>query len=243
MLRALIFAIGLLPVAALADEAAIRKALEPLLAARVESVRATPIAGLFEVHVETEDGPRIVYTDARASHVLHGNIYEPRSGRNLTEERLRKLSEIPFHALPLNQAVKIRRGNEKRVLAVFSDPYCPACRQFEKTLQQADDITIHIFMIPVIRPDLADHSKAVWCSPDPARAWLDLALRGKPPAAKAACDNPVEQNVQLARRLRVQATPTLIFADGERHEGGLPLAELIRRLDHPAAAAQSAMPR
>lgn len=40
----------------------------------------------------------------------------------------------------------------------------------------------------------------------------------------------------------MQATPTLILPNGERHEGGLPLAELIRRLDH-AAAAQSAMPR
>lgn len=242
MLRALIFALGLLPAAASANEAAIRKALEPLLAARIGEIRPAPIAGLFEVHVQTEDGARILYTDARASYVIQGNLYEPRTGRDLTGERLRKLSEVPFDALPLDRAVKIQRGNRKRVLAVFSDPYCPACRQLEKTLQQVDDVTIHIFMIPVIRPELADHSKAVWCSPDRAGAWLDLALRGKPPAAKAACDDPVEENVQLARRLRVQATPTLILPNGERHEGGLPLAELIRRLDH-AAATQSAMPR
>lgn len=242
MLRALILTLGLLPAAAFADEAAIRRALEPLLgSARIESVRAAPIAGLFEVHVETESGARIIYTDARASHVIHGNIFEPRSGRDLTDERLRKLSEVPFKSLPLHQAVKIQRGNGKRVLALFSDPYCPACKQFENALQQVDDITVHIFMIPVIRPELADHSKAVWCSPDRARAWLDLALRGKPPAAKPSCDNPVEKNVQLARSLRVQATPTLILPNGERLDGGLPPAELIRRLD--AAAAQPARPR
>lgn len=90
MLRALIFAIGLLPAAALADEAAIRKVLEPLLGAKIESIRPAPVAGLFEVQVQTEDGARILYTDARASYVIHGNIYEPRSGRDLTEERLRK---------------------------------------------------------------------------------------------------------------------------------------------------------
>lgn len=237
MLRALIFALGLLPAAGFADEAAIRKALEPLLAARIGEIRPAPIAGLFEVHVETEDGTRIVYTDARASYVIHGNIYEPRTGRDLTGERLRKLSEVPFDALPLDQAVKIRRGNGKRVLAVFSDPYCPACKQFENTLQQVDDITLYVFMIPVIRPDLADHSKAVWCSADRAQAWLDLVLRGKRPAAKSACDNPIDKNLQLVRKLRLQATPTLILANGERHDGGLPLPELIQRLDQPPARA------
>ena len=162
---------------------------------------------------------------------------EPRSGRDLTEERLSKLTEVPFKSLPLDQAVKIQRGNGKRVLALFSDPYCPACRQFENTLQQVDDLTVHVFMIPVIRPELADHSKAAWCSPDRARAWLDLALRGKPSSASPACDNPIEKNLELAGRLRIRATPTLILPNGERHDGGLPLAELIRRLDNAAPAA------
>jgi thiol:disulfide interchange protein DsbC len=37
--------------------------------------------------------------------------------------------------------VKVQRGNGKRVLVMFSDPYCPYCKQFEQTLQQIDDIT------------------------------------------------------------------------------------------------------
>ena len=78
-------------------------------------------------------------------------------------------------SLPLDLAVKVQRGNGKRVLAMFSDPYCPACRQFEQALAQVDDITIYYFMYPVIRPELADHSRAVWCSPDRAKAWLELA--------------------------------------------------------------------
>jgi thiol:disulfide interchange protein DsbC len=105
-----------------------------------------------------------------------------------------------------------------------------------------DDITIHVFMIPLIRPELADHSKAVWCSPDRGKAWLDLVLHGKHPAAKPACDDPIEKNVQLARRLRLQATPILIVRNGERHDGGLSLPELVRRLDQPAAG-PSARPR
>jgi thiol:disulfide interchange protein DsbC len=148
------------------------------------------------------------------------------------EERLRKLSAIDFGTLPLEQAVKIQRGNGKRILAIFSDPYCPACKRFEGELQQVDDITIYVFMYPVIRPDLSEHSKAVWCSADRGLAWLDLVLRGKRPAAKAACQDPVEKNLRLGRGLQVNPTPTLIFANGERYSGGLSIPQLEERLDH-----------
>jgi thiol:disulfide interchange protein DsbC len=232
--RALLIALGMLPLAASADEAAIRQALEPLLGARIEGVRPGPISGLFEVHIVLEDGPRIIYTDVQGSLLLQGNVYEPRSGRNLTEERLRSLAAIDFSMLPLDQAVTIRRGNGKRVLALFSDPHCPACRQFEAMLQQVDDITVHIFMVPVIRPDLADHSRAVWCSRDRAQAWFDLVLHGKLPAAGPECADPVDKNVRLARAMRLRATPTLIFANGERHDGGMPAPALRVRLDEAA---------
>ena len=144
---------------------------------------------------------------------------------------MRKLNAIKFESLPLDQAVKIQRGNGKRILAMFSDPYCPACRAFEQTLQQVDDITIYVFMFPVIRPELADQSKSVWCSPDRAKAWLDVALRSKPPTAPASCANPVEKNLQLGRGLGVNSTPTLVLANGERITGSLAKADLLDVLD------------
>ena len=210
---------------ALADEATIRKTVEEKLGGvKVEGVQKGPL-GLYEVRFRSSSGMRIVYTDENATHIFVGKIYEAASDRDLTEERLRKLNAIKFDSLPLEQAVKIQRGNGKRVIAMFSDPYCPACKQFEQVLQQVDDITVYVFMFPVIRPERADHSKAVWCSPDRAKAWLDVALRGKPPAAKPACANPIEKNVELGRSLGVNRTPTLILANGERVTGGLALAD------------------
>lgn len=216
---------------AAADEAQIRKTIEQKLGgAKVEGVQPAPL-GLYEVRFRSADGMSIVYTDANATHIFLGKIYETQSGRGVTEERLRKLNAVKFDSLPLEQAVKIQRGNGQRVLAMFSDPYCPACRQFEQTLQKLDDITIYVFMFPVIRPELAEQSKAVWCSPDRAKAWIDVALRGKPPTAKPDCENPVAQNLEYGRRLGVNSTPTLIFADGERVTGGLRVADLNEFLD------------
>ena len=222
-----------------ANEAQIRKALEPKLGgAKIEGVQPAPVAGLWEVRVRTERGLRILYTDASAAHVIDGNIHDVRANRDLTEERLRKLNAVKFEALPLDLAVKVQRGNGKRVLAMFSDPYCPACRQFERTLGQMDDITVYVFMFPVIRPENIDHSRAVWCSPDRAKAWLELAAAPQPkvPQAAPSCPNPVDKVLDYGQKLGVNSTPTLIFANGERLAGGLRLADLTEMLEKAGTA-------
>ena len=235
MLRTLALLLALFATAAVANEAAIRKALEAKIgASKIEGIQPSPIPGLFEVRVRTANGPQILYTDATGTHLIDGSIYHIASGRDLTEERLRKLTAIRFEALPLDQAVKIQRGSGRRTLVMFSDPYCPYCQQFELTLQKIDDIVVYVFMYPVIRPQNADHSKAVWCSPDRAKAWLELAIQHKRPAAAADCDNPVEKNLELGRSLRVTSTPTLILANGERVAGGMSLADLKNALDQAA---------
>jgi len=233
---------GLLLVVALpaaANEAAIRKALEGKLdGARIEGIQPAPMAGLWEVRYRGEDGTRILYTDPAGKLIIQGRIFDLATDRDLTEERLRKLNAVRFDALPLDLAVKLQRGNGKRVMAMFSDPYCPACRQFERTLAQIDDITIYVFMYPVIRPENASHSRAVWCSPDRAKAWLDLAAAAQPkvPAASPNCANPVDKVLSAGRALRVNATPTLILASGERISGGLAAEDLKALLDQPVAA-------
>jgi thiol:disulfide interchange protein DsbC len=222
-----------------ANEAQIRKALEPKLAgAKIEGVQPAPVAGLWEVRVRTDRGLRILYTDPTAAYVIDGNIHDLRTNRDLTEERLRKLNAIKFDSLPLDLAVKIQRGNGKRVLAMFSDPYCPACRSFERVLAQLDDVTIYVFMYPVIRPENADHSRAVWCSPDRAKAWLELAAAARPkvPEVAASCANPVDKVLEVGHKLGVNSTPTLFFVNGERVSGGLRPEDLKEMLDQVAAA-------
>jgi thiol:disulfide interchange protein DsbC len=221
--------------AVLADEASLRQALEPKLGVQIDGIEPGPVPGLYEVRYRSPQGVQVIYVDATGNYVIQGKIYDLRSERDLTEERLRKLNAIKFESLPLDLAVKVQRGDGKRVLAMFSDPYCPACRQFERSLAQIDNVTIYVFMYPVFRPENVDHSRMVWCSADRAKAWLELAAAPKPkvPNAPKNCGDPVDKVLKLGRSLAVNSTPTLVLANGARLSGGLSPQDLKDLLDQP----------
>jgi len=241
MRKVLLLVLALLALPALAGEAEIRQVLKAKFPnIRIDGIQPAPMPGLFEVRFQTQQGPQIIYTDAQGAFlIVDGSLVDAKSGRNLTEERMQKLTAIEFSALPLDLAVKVQRGNGKRQVAMFTDPYCPYCRRLEQTLLQIDDITVYVFMFPVIRPDNADHSRAVWCAPDRAKAWLELAANDTPkvPAGGATCPNPVDKVLELGRSLRVNGTPTLFFPNGERASANWTQEQLRAKLDATARAA------
>ena len=232
--------------AAHANEEAIRKAVGDARRRGQGRGRAkTGILGLYEVRAHDRGGPRIIYTDEAASYFFLGNIIDNKTQTDLTEARMSKLNAIRFADLPLAQAFKIVRGKGTRQLAYFSDPRCPYCRRFDQELTKVDDVTVHVFLIPIISPESAAVSKAVWCAPDRAKAWLDLMLNDvAPPAPKANCDAPLEKNLAFSRKHRINGTPTLIFADGQtrrRHDSRGRAVEDARRSEPEVTARRSSL--
>jgi thiol:disulfide interchange protein DsbC len=235
LLTALAFGAAL-PGAASADEATVRKAVKAFLGeeSTIEGVSRAGFLGLYEVLVATPEGTRILYTDAAAQYFIFGSVIEAQSQTNHTEARLRRLNAIRFADLPLAQAVKIVRGKGTRPLAYFADPRCQYCKRFDQELSQVDDVTVYVFLLPIIAQDSPALSAAVWCSADRGKAWLDLMLKNVTPAA-AACDTPLEKNLALGRKFGIKGTPTLIFADGQRLSGWMPAARLSQLLDEAGA--------
>ena len=224
--------LALMATAAVADEAAVRRALQGKLGdATVESVQKAPFGELYEVVLRGADGVRILYVDSAASVILTGQAIDAKSGRNLTEERTRQLGAIKWASLPFDEAITIVRGNGRRKIAVFSDPNCPFCKRFEKDLASLDDSTVYIFLYPVIRPESVVQTKAVWCSRDRAKAWRDLMVRGVQPTAAPDCKTPVEKLVALGHRLGANATPTWFIETGERYSGALAFDDVRKLLD------------
>ena len=221
-----------LGLSAAAQEATIRKNLAeriPQLQA-IDEVSKSPMAGLYEVRV---NGTEIYYTDAEANFLVQGSLIDTKQRRNLTEERVDKLTAINFEALPFKDALTIVRGNGKRRLAVFQDPNCGYCKRFERDLQKLNHVTIHMFLYPILGPDSADKSRQIWCAKDPAKAWTDYMVRDLALAhtATPSCDvAAITRNVELGRKHKISGTPTLLFADGSRVPGAISAAQVEKYL-------------
>jgi thiol:disulfide interchange protein DsbC len=207
----------LLSASAHADPA-VKKALESRYPEiKVEKINKAGYGDLYEVLA----GGEIIYTDEKVTFVLIGNLLDTRTKENVTEARLRKLTAIAFNELPLDKAVKTVIGTGARRLAVFSDPYCGYCKRFEPDILGLKDVTIYTFLYPIIRPESSLVSKKVWCSKDRVKAWQDLMLRSIDPSGAGTCDNPIDEVLAVGQKLRVTATPTTFFEDGERIAGAL----------------------
>ena len=227
-LLALVLAVVLIP--AVAQEAAIRKNLAERLPQlqSIDEVSKTPISGLYEIRV---NGTDILYTDADGNYLIQGNLIDTRARRNLTEERIEKLSAIQFDALPIKDAFTIVRGNGKRKLAVFEDPNCGYCKRFERDLQKVDNVTIHMFLYPILGPDSMEKSKKIWCAKDQSKAWLDHMVRDQAPNTAASCDvTALTRNVDFGRKHKINGTPTLFFVDGSRVPGAISSAQVEKFL-------------
>jgi thiol:disulfide interchange protein DsbC len=224
--------------AAHAGEAEIRKNLAAQIPqfVKIEEITKTPMAGLYEVRT---NGVEIYYTDEQGNYLLQGNLIDVRARKNLTEERVERLSQVAFDKLPLQDAFKIVRGNGKRKLAVFEDPNCGYCKQFERDMKNIDNVTVHLFLYPVLGPDSTAKSRDIWCSKDKPKAWGDWMTTGvKPEAAAAGCDAAaLQRNIEFGRKYNITGTPTLIFGDGTRAPGAIPSAQVEKMLAAATLAA------
>lgn len=217
----------------LASDRQIRQAIQTLApGAKITQINNTGLKGIREVVIEGEQGPMVVYTDNAGRFILVGDMLDVQTRRNLTKERMDKLTEVKWDSLPLHNAIKVVRGNGQRKLAVFSDPDCGFCKRAEVEFAKLDNVTIYVFLFPLaMHPDAPRKSRLVWCSKDRDQAWLDLMLRGRLPEGRSNCDNPVDENLALGARLRVDGTPAMFLPNGRRVPGFMPAARLEPLLD------------
>lgn len=206
----------------------VRQAVQTLApGAKVTQIGKTEVKGMLEVTIDGDQGPMVVYVDEAGKYMLVGDLLDVKSKRNLTKERMDKLTAVKWDSLPLKDAIKVVRGNGQRKLAVFSDPDCPYCKKAEAEFAKLDNVTIYTFLYPLdFHQDAARKSRLVWCSQDRAQSWLDLMLRGKVPDGKGDCATPLEANLALGRKLRVEGTPAMFLVNGKRVPGYVPAGRL-----------------
>ena len=183
--------------------------------------------GLFEVLI----GGELYYVDANVNFVIAGRMFDARTREDLTQKRLDIALKVDFKSLPLDRAIKTTRGNGSRVIVTFEDPNCQYCKRLWQTMGDLKDVTIYTFLYPILSADSGVKSKAIWCSKDRAATWDQYMVGGKVPAAAPDdCKHPIDENVALGRSLGINGTPTIIFTDGSRAAGALPVPMIEQRI-------------
>jgi thiol:disulfide interchange protein DsbC len=204
----------------------------------VDTVRSTPIDGLFEV---TTKGMDLFYVDRTGRYgLIDGRMVDMRDRKDLTVGRITELRNIDFKKLPLHLAIKT--GNGSKVLAVFEDPTCPVCRPLHKFIAQIPDTTVYHFPYPVATKEALPITATVWCSSNRAEVW-ERAMQGAqvPPAAKPTCDIAgLEQIVKIGDALNVIGTPTVFLSNGRRLQGAVPPDQFMAALEESSRSTATA---
>ena len=228
-LRICLYMALLISSVAAASEATVRQAMQKKYPdVPVESVARTPLAGIYEVYANGE----IVYVDESVNYlIVRGRLIDVARKSDLTDGRLRVLTAVKFDQLPLDLAFRQVQGKGTRRLAYFADPNCPYCKQIEPNLAKLENVTIYIFLYPVLGQDSYEKSKAVWCSKDRVKVWNDWMLNGNPPKGPGNCETPIEKILAYGKQKNINGTPTLFFADGQRVAGAIPLDQLEKLVD------------
>lgn len=220
--------------AAAREIAAVKQALEAKFpGAPIRNVSRSPYFGLYEAQLDD----RMLYTDGKVNYVIVGSVYDTATRTNLTEQRMRRMNRVAWDSLPLELAIKKVKGDGSRKLAIFSDADCPYCKKLETEMKGLDNVTIYTFLFPIdqLHPDAARKSAMIWCSPDRVKAWDEWFDSGKLPDNKGDCATPIAQTALLGQKYNVNATPTLVFADGSITPGALPLDRIEAEMKQAAA--------
>jgi thiol:disulfide interchange protein DsbC len=240
------FLTAVLAIPAFAQDAeAVKSALKKKFPeAPIDTVRKIPYGNLYEVVGNGE----VFYTDDKTTFLMIGTLVDVKTKENVTEARQRQVNAVKFENLPLDSAFKVVRGNGSRKVAIFADPNCGYCKRFERDLLGVNDITVYTFLYPILSPDSMDKSKQVWCSGDRGQTWIDYMTKNTALKGDGKCDTAaIDKALAFGKEKRISGTPTIIFEDGERVAGAMPIAQFEKKISgmktSQAAAAAPATPQ
>jgi thiol:disulfide interchange protein DsbC len=197
--------------------------------ARVEELRATPVAGIWEL---SRDGD-IAYVSADGRYAISGDLIELGSNLNLTEQHRRDLRTRELAAVPESEMLIFAPKDPKYTVSVFTDVDCPYCRKLHAQIAEYNRLGIRVryLLYPRNGPNTLSWTKAeqVWCSSNRSES-LTKAKQGQELKSKACTDTPLARFWALGQKFNVQGTPAIVMADGELISGYMPPDVLLKHL-------------
>jgi thiol:disulfide interchange protein DsbC len=193
-------------------EKAARDALHTLApSAKPDLIRKSELPGFYEILVNGE----MLYVSADGKYLLRGEVYDVPGKTSLSGRSLAAWRYAGLKDLPVEKRIVFSPPNPKHTITVFTDVDCPYCRKFHQNIAAINQqgIAVQYVFFPLsIHPGADKKAQSVWCSQDRNAAYT-AAMNGQDPGTKT-CANPIAETLALALKIGINATPTILAADG-----------------------------
>lgn len=194
-------------------------------------LRTTPVAGIYELAHQGE----VTYVTADGKYVFSGDLYQvSTTGEfpNLTENRRREIRQELLAAVPEQEMIVFGKARAPHTITVFTDVDCQWCQHLHSQIDDYNKLGIRVRYLayPRTGPDTESWHKAeaVWCAKDRNSALTTAKRGGKVPAAN--CNKMVSGQYDLGAVVGVNATPAVVFENGELVPGYLPPDDMLEAI-------------
>lgn len=201
---------------------------------KVIGVRISPSRGLWEVSLETHGKKGIAYMDFSKENVIIGQIVKIKTKKNLTRKRLMELNKVDFARIPLDNALVMGDPNATYKVVVFDDPDCPFCAKLHKELKEViekrKDIAFFIKLFPLkMHKDAYRKAVAIQCKKS-LQLLEDAFAKKEIPDPECKTDI-IDKNIELAGKLGITGTPTIVLENGKVLGGAIKAGQLIELIN------------
>ncbi|PKN64751.1 MAG: hypothetical protein CVU57_13110 [Deltaproteobacteria bacterium HGW-Deltaproteobacteria-15] len=210
----------------------------------VSRIALSPISGLWEVILETDAGKTILYIDSSRKYFLGGPIITLDGMRNITEESLLSMGmpKADPSQVPVEDAIPVGNAGAGKRIVVFLSPVCSPCNEMLQTIKQVavqrKDIGFYIKMLPESAAD-----ESYWRSETIVSGrsleLLEKSLAGSTIPKPDKSVPQVARTVDIADKLGIHATPTIMLMDGTLVEGTLSREALLGWIDRHSEVGRS----
>ncbi|MBL4852390.1 MAG: DsbC family protein [Gammaproteobacteria bacterium] len=212
------------------DMAEIKQALKALVPElEADSINPSVVDGLYEVVF----GTRVFYISADGRYFLQGNILDTKTKVSLTEAKQTTLRAELVQSMDEADMIVFAPESPKHTITVFTDIDCGYCRKMHREMQAYNDagIAVRYAAFPRSGPDTPSYFKAVsvWCGED-KKALMTQAKNGDK-FAQTKCESPIDAHMEVASKIGISGTPTIILEDGTLMPGYVPAKRLLQALE------------
>jgi thiol:disulfide interchange protein DsbC len=183
-------------------------------------LKRVTIAGSVSSYFVTHDG----------QYLFAGPIYNTVEKRDIVAASESLGRKAILNAVPEDMFVSYPSAqSDAPLITVITDIDCPYCREFHNRIPELNEqgVSVNYLMLPRAGLGSASYKKTLnaLCADHVPQA-ITLAMRNESVPAKSCSPDRLNQHIAAAKRLKVSATPGMVFPNGDIRFGFLKPVEI-----------------